>query len=145
MTFSVSAVKNENEFDELCPMAYDAWKEPYNPQLKHFQPTIENRDEAIAEMKSRYVGRMRERPDSKWWVKVVDLTTNTPVGLACWSVEEATDTNNTTVASWHPEGSVERRFAERFINGLHAFLNARLRGSYLGTDLTNFPDARVLT
>jgi hypothetical protein len=141
MPFTLSLVTNPSDFHTLCPMAHDAWQTPYNPQLKHFVRPLPTRAEAIEDMIARYQQRLAEHPHDRWWIKVVDSETGEPVGLAYWSLEKGRrvggdgqeEEEEKTTAFWYPEGSVERRFAERFIDGLHRFIAERVPRPHLGT------------
>ncbi|KAF2174581.1 hypothetical protein K469DRAFT_717608 [Zopfia rhizophila CBS 207.26] len=131
MPLVLSEVKDEKEFGPICRMAYYAWKEPYNPQLKHFRPNIHDPEEAIEDNRVRSIKGWKTHP-GRHQLKVVDTDSGEVVGAACWQVEEKPDpTPEHTVAEWHPEGSVEKEFAERFINGLWGFLAERVTRPHL--------------
>lgn len=68
-------------------------------------------------------------------IKATDDETQEIVGWATWEVndpaaKEAGDEK--VVASWYPEGSEEREFAEVFINGLWGFIGERVTRKHMG-------------
>jgi hypothetical protein len=135
MTLIASVVTSESEFDKICPMDYDGWLVPYNPQLKHFRAYTPNREAAIATQIAKSVKSFRAHdPESMWWVKVEDSDTGEVVGTSVWQVNRPDPSKEPepTQAYWHPEGSEEREFAERFINGLWGFLGSRVTRPHMG-------------
>ncbi|KAH7396246.1 hypothetical protein BKA66DRAFT_566745 [Pyrenochaeta sp. MPI-SDFR-AT-0127] len=124
-----SQVTDPLDFDEICPMDYDAWHTPYNPQLKHFRPVFETREESIEYTKAKNIKTLKAANPNCFMVKVTDDETNEIVGWAIWVVndpENDVEGEGKTVAHWHPEGSEEREFAELFIDGLWGFLAERV-------------------
>jgi hypothetical protein len=133
MTITVSIITNEADFGEISPMVWDAWQQPYNPQLKHFRPKVATRAEAIAYNTERSIQRLRAGDPKMFMLKAVDSDTNVTVGFAQWYVNDKPDPyGERTVATWHPEGSEEREFAERFINGLWGFIGKRVTRPHMG-------------
>lgn len=133
MPISVSVITNEDDFDEVSPMVLDAWQTPPNPQLKHFRPTFPTRAESVEYGKQRSLQRFREKDPKLFMLKAVDSDTNAIVGFAQWYVNDKLDPyGERTVATWHPEGSEEREFAERFINGLWGFIGKRVTAPHMG-------------
>jgi hypothetical protein len=133
MPMSISQVEHEKDYDKICPMDHDAWKTPYNPQLKHFRVNITDRDAAIAASKAKKIKAFRERNPKRFLLKVFDTDTDDIIGYAEWEVNDRPDPLGTkTVATWYPEGSDEREFAERFINGLWGFLGSRVTRPHMG-------------
>lgn len=133
MPLSISQVENEKDYDKICQMDHDAWKKPYNPQLKHFRVNIADRDAAIANTIAKKVKAFRERSSKKFMLKVVDTDTDDIIGYAEWEVNDRPNSlGEKTVATWYPEGSDEREFAERFINGLWGFLGSRVTRPHMG-------------
>jgi len=127
MPLVTSLVTEAADFDKICPMDYDAWQTPYNPQLKHFRPKSSTREEAIAMAKSKNITKLNEQDSTDFMIKVTDDETHEVIGFAKWVVNDAaTSSGEKTVAYWHPEGSEEREFAETFINGLWGFLEERV-------------------
>jgi hypothetical protein len=136
MPLVIRQVSSEKDFDKITPMDYDAWQIPYNPQLKHFRTQFATREEAIADKKRLFIESWKNKSPKKFYVMVVDTDTEEEnvVGCATWEVNDKPDPyGEKTVASWHPEGSVEREFAERFINGLWGFIGARVTRPHMGT------------
>lgn len=133
MAITVSIITDEADFDEISPMVLDAWAKPYNPQVKHFRPTAPTREAAVAYGKERQIKRLREQDPKMFLLKAVDDETNTIIGFAQWEANTNPDPNGErVVATWHPEGSDEREFAERFINGLWDFMTTRVPRPHMG-------------
>lgn len=66
-------------------------------------------------------------------LKAVDSESGAIVGFAQWYVNDKPDPyGERTVATWHPEGSDEKEFAERFINGMWGFIGERVKGAHMG-------------
>lgn len=136
MPLVISEVKGGKDFDKIVPMDYDAWRVPGNPQLKHFRPVFPTREEAIAWEINRKLTTLRDQDPKVFMLKVVDTETDDAVGFAMWYVNDKEDPyGEKTVAKWHPEGSEEREFAERFINGLWGFIGKRVTRPHMGTFL----------
>lgn len=72
-------------------------------------------------------------------VKVTDTETNQIIGWAKWAINdpEKVEGDGITHATWYPEGSLEREFAETFINGLWGFLGERVTRKHMGTLICN--------
>ena len=134
MPLQVSLITSPTDFDQICPMDYDAWRTPGNPQLKHFRPVLPTREEEIAYTKDRDTKRLREADPNSFMIKVWDDETNEIIGWAVWVINdpEAQVEDGKAVASWHPEGSEQKEFAEIFINGLWKFLGERVTRKHLG-------------
>ncbi|KAF2679431.1 hypothetical protein K458DRAFT_480342 [Lentithecium fluviatile CBS 122367] len=127
MPLAIALVTSESDFDQLCEMDYDAWQTPYNPQLKHFRASFPTRAEAIAWDKARKIRSLRKQNPKLFYVKCTDTDTDTIIGYANWMVNDSPEPyEEPTKAVWHPEGSDEREFAERFINGLWGFIGERV-------------------
>lgn len=125
MPLVTGLVTSERDLDQLCDLDYDGWQTPYNPQLKHFRPTLPTREENIAWNKKRKLLRLAD--PKLFTVKCTDTDTDTMLGYAVWQVNDDAEADGEPVkAIWHPEGSDEREFAERFINGLWGFLGERV-------------------
>ncbi|KAJ4358786.1 uncharacterized protein N0V89_003370 [Didymosphaeria variabile] len=132
MPITVSIIADKADLVEISPMVLDAWQQPYNPQLKHFRPTFPTHAEAIAYGTERSVKRLQENDPKLFMLKAVDSDSNEIVGFAQWYVNDKPDPyGERTVATWHPEGSDEREFAERFINGLWDFIGKRVTGPHM--------------
>lgn len=133
MPLKISIVTDENDFEQIAPMDYEAWKFPHNPQLRHFRPQFETREESIEYIKDRAITSLRKNDPKNFQLKVVDTDTGEVVGFAVWYVNDKPDPyGEKTIATWHPEGSEEREFAERFINGLWGFIGKRVTRPHMG-------------
>ncbi|KAH8731871.1 hypothetical protein GQ44DRAFT_698130 [Phaeosphaeriaceae sp. PMI808] len=133
MPLVLSQVTDPLDFHEIMPMDYDAWLSPYNPQLKHFRPQLPTREEAIAYAIDRNTQKLQKNNPNAWMIKVTDTETNEIIGFAMWVLNEMNEEEGAkTVATWHPEGTEEREFAECFINGLWGFLAERVTRKHMG-------------
>lgn len=112
---------------------YDAWRTPYNPQLKHFRPNYLSRDESIAYIINKNLKRLPADNPDRYMIKATDDETGEIIGFAVWQVNDpAEDTGEKTVAHWYEEGSEQREFAECFIDGLWGFLAERVTRRHMG-------------
>ena len=131
MPLTVDLVTSENDLDRICEVDYDGWHTPYNPQLKHFRPITTSREEYITwNRKRNWI-----HPDNPkhFLVKCTETDTDTIIGFAVWTVNDGAEENSApTKALWHVEGSDDREFAERFINGLWGFLGKRVTRPHMG-------------
>jgi hypothetical protein len=133
MPLIISEVDHEKDFDKICFMDHDAWKVPYNPQLKHFRVDIADRDAAIATSIAKKTKSFREHNPKRFMLKVVDTDTDDIIGYAEWELNDKPDPSaQKTIVTWYPEGSDEKEFAERFINGLWGFLGKRVTRPHMG-------------
>lgn len=133
MSITVSVVTDEGDFNEITPMAWDAWQSPYNPQLKHFRSVVDTRAEAVAFGNERALKAFRKKGPKMFMLKATDEDTNSIIGFAQWYVNDKPDPyGERIVATWHPEGSDEREFAERFINGLWKYIGDRVTRPHMG-------------
>ena len=133
MPLTASIITSAEDFVQIAPMDHDAWLTPYNPQLKHFRPIFPTREESIAFVIDRQTRRLNKHDPNHFMVKVTDTDTNEIIGYAGWAINDpATSTGEKTVATWHPEGSEEREFAECFIDGLWGFIAERVTGKHMG-------------
>jgi hypothetical protein len=138
MALIVSQVTDPSDFERIMPMDYDAWRTPYNPQLKHFRPDYLTRPEAIAYIIAKNTKRLQDNNPNYFMIKVTDTNTQEIVGFAIWKLNEMTvEADEQTVASYYPEGSEEKEFAECFVDGLWGFIAERITRRHMGT--TNTP------
>ena len=113
-------------------MDHDAWQTPYNPQRKHFRPLFPTREESIAYAQARDTKRFLERDSDVFMIKATDSQTQEIIGWATWVVHGAKEGEGKVEASYYPEGSEEREFAEIFLNGLRRFIADRVPRKHLG-------------
>lgn len=114
-------------------MDHDAWLTPYNPQLKHFRPNLSSRQESIDYVIARNTKKFNEQDPHSFMIKVTDDETGEIIGYAAWAVNDPENSGEEkTVATWHPEGSEEKEFAECFINGLWGFIAERVTRKHMG-------------
>jgi hypothetical protein len=133
MSLLVSLITDRSDFDEAMPMEYDAWRTPYNPQLKHFRPDMLNRADAIARAIAKNTDKLQERKPFEFMIKVTDTETNEIIGFAIWALNELKDEGDgKTEANWYQEGSEEKEFAELFIDGLWGFIGERVTRKHMG-------------
>jgi GNAT superfamily N-acetyltransferase len=133
MSLIISQVTDPLDFQMIMPMEYDAWRTPYNPQLKHFRPAMLNRADSIARTIAKNTKKLHELKPSEFMIKVTDTETNEIIGFAIWALNELNDKEDgKTEAIWYPEGSEEREFAELFIDGLWGFIGDRVTRKHMG-------------
>lgn len=133
MSLTISQVTDPSELDKIIPMDYDAWQVPYNPQLKHFRPAYLNRSDSIAYTTAKYSKKLQENDPNHFMIKVTDNETDEVIGFAIWQLNPMDGQGDgKTVASWYPEGSEEKEFAECFIDGLWSFLAQRVERKHMG-------------
>jgi hypothetical protein len=133
MPLIVSQITDPSDLIEVGPMDYDSWRVPYNPQLKHSRPDMLNRTDSIARSIARNTKQLQEHKPNEFMIKVTDTETNEIIGFANWEFNEMNDQGDgKTEASWYPEGSEEREFAELFIDGLEGFMSERVPRKRMG-------------
>ena len=133
MPLELALVTSVADFGLIVELDAISWT-PYNPQLKHFRPAIADPVLARSTQKAKYIRKWESRKEGKtFWVKVTDTDTNEILGFARWAINEMKGGEEKIQATWYPEGSVERKFAERFINGLWGFLEKRVTRPHMGT------------
>jgi hypothetical protein len=133
MPLLVSLITDPSDFEEAMSMEYDAWRTPYNPQLKHFRPDMLDRADSIARAIAKNMKKLQERKPFEFMIKVTDTETNEIIGFAIWALNELRDEGDgKTEATWYPEGSEERVFAELFIDGLWSFIGERVTRKHMG-------------
>jgi hypothetical protein len=134
MPLKVSQVADPSDFDVILPMEYDAWRKPYNPQLKHFRPDYLTRSESIAYTQARYIKKLEKNDPNQYIIKITDTDSGDIIGFAIWALNEMnTQGEDKTIASYYPEGSEEKEFAECFIDGLWGFIAERITRRHMGT------------
>jgi hypothetical protein len=133
MPLIVEQVTDPSDFDKIMPMDYDAWRSPYNPQLKHFRPDYLSRTESIAYITAKYTRNLQKHDPTHFMIKVIDTENNEIIGFAIWELNEMdAQGDEKTTASYYPEGSEEREFAECFIDGLWSFIAERVTRKHMG-------------
>jgi GNAT superfamily N-acetyltransferase len=133
MPLTVSQITDPSDFNELMSMEYDAWRVPYNPQLKHFRPDMLDRTDSIARAIAKNEKALQEHKSNEFMIKVTDTETNEIIGFAFWELNEMkVQGDGKMEASWYPEGSEEKEFAELFMDGLSGFMNERVTRKHMG-------------
>jgi hypothetical protein len=133
MPLKLSLVTSPSDIPRISEIDYDGWHTPYNPQLKHFRPILATRDDYIAWSVKR---QWLDPANPKYFlVKCTDTDKDVIVGYSKWEVNEGSDAKGeveTSKVTWHVEGSEEREFAQRFVDGLEGFVGERVRGPHMG-------------
>jgi hypothetical protein len=133
MPLTISLVTSEADIPRIAEIDYEGWHTPYNPQLKHFRPILPTRDDYIAwSLKREWLDPTNP---NVFLVKCVNTDQNLIIGYAKWEVNEGSDAKGgveTTKAEWHVEGSEDREFAQRFVDGLEGFIGERVRRPHIG-------------
>lgn len=92
MSFKLSEIVSDAEFDELARCEFDAYENPACNLKQLFFPIVGSlpsaREDAIKEAVERQTMWHRADPTSKW-IKVVDSESGKMAGAACWHVYEA--------------------------------------------------------
>lgn len=139
MPLTLSPVTEDDNIDKLCAMEYEGWQTPHNPQLRHFRPAHNTPEEWIAYSKEKKLKSLASKNPKVFSLKVTDTDNGDMVGFAAWGINDNPEAAERTEAVWHPEGSVEREFAERFINGLWEYLGKRVTRPHMGRWTCVFP------
>jgi hypothetical protein len=141
MVFIVERVRNAAEFDEIWPMHFQAFQNPYNSFSKFFNPVHTTIDAAIEISKARHVAMWKDDPASHW-IKVIDKETKQVIGAALWDLNQSGYTTGdgdrfkaSFKATQHVEGSEERLFAEKLIGGLRSTVMETIKGPHMGEHL----------
>ncbi|CAI6336896.1 unnamed protein product [Periconia digitata] len=119
------------DLPHLASLDYESWQTPPNPQLKHFRPPFPSRGAAETWYITSRTARVESPDPNTDFVKCYDEETGEIVGCAVWFVNHGLQEGKEkkkVEATWHAEGSEEREFAERFVNGLWGFIDERVPG-----------------
>lgn len=133
MPFTLEEVKDEKDFDEILPVLFAAFGEPYNSLRKWFIPVHTTVEAAIEDSKMRNIKSWKQH-DGIHWVKAVDTESGKIVGAAEWEIrQEVSDEPLKPInASWHIEGSEEKVFAEKLLIQLKGFMKERMTRPHIG-------------
>lgn len=136
MPLVLEEVKDERDFDEIIPMLYAAFGEPYNSLRRWFIPVHTTVEAAIEASKERTVKSWKQHQGIHW-IKVTDTDSGKIIGAGEWEIREKIDTPNEPQqpinAYWHIEGSDEKAFAGKLLTSLKGFMNERMSRPHLGT------------
>jgi hypothetical protein len=134
MSLKLQVVASEDEFDDIWPMHFQAFHNPYNTFSKFFNPIHTTLDAAIEASKARHI-KMWKGSANCYWIKVTEANTSEVLGAACW-IHDNDPPQNPHVqpvnATWHIDGSDEKAFAEKLIGGLKSFLAERMTRPHFG-------------
>ncbi|KAI0173440.1 hypothetical protein GGR52DRAFT_543098 [Hypoxylon sp. FL1284] len=129
MPFIIQEVKDEKDFDEILPMLYATFGEPYNSLRRWFIPVHTTVEAAIEDSKTRNIKSWKQH-DGIHWIKAVDTESGQVVGAAEWEIRKDTSPSDKPLkpitASWHIEGSEEKDFAGKPITHLKGFMKERM-------------------
>lgn len=135
MPLLLQEVTDERDFDEILPMLFAAFGEPYNSLRRWFFPIHTTTEAAVEASKQRHIQAWREHPDLHW-VKVTDTDSGKIIGAAEWEIRPEVDPDGRPQvpinAYWHTEGSVEKEFAEKLLTSLKSFMKERMTRPHLG-------------
>lgn len=136
MNIQISEVTLEADFDEIWPVHFEAFRNPYNAFSKFFNPIHTTLDAAIEVSKVRHIKMWREN-SSCHWIKATEIQSGKILGTACWEFNlegnAPSEEKKPFNAHWHIEGSDEKLFAEKLIGGLKGFIAQRITCPHLGT------------
>ncbi|OTB06975.1 hypothetical protein M426DRAFT_318340 [Hypoxylon sp. CI-4A] len=129
MPLVIEVVKDEKEFDDILPVLYAAFGEPYNSLRRWFIPVHTTVEAAINDSRERNIKSWKQHSGIHW-VKAVDTDSGVVVGAAEWEIREKVDAPGSPQkppnAYWHTEGSEEKAFAERLLTQLKGFMKERM-------------------
>lgn len=136
MPLSLEEVNDERDFDEITPMLYAAFGEPYNSLRRWFIPVRTTVENAIEASKGRQIKSWTQHPGIHW-LKVTDSDTGKIIGAAEWEIRDKIDSPSEVQqpinAYWHIEGSEEKEFAGRLLTSLKGFMKERMTRPHVGT------------
>ncbi|KAI2622458.1 hypothetical protein GGR54DRAFT_64694 [Hypoxylon sp. NC1633] len=144
MPFILEEVKDEKDFDEILPVLFAAFEEPYNSLRRWFIPVHTTVEAAIEGSKERNVKSWKQHAGIHW-VKVIDTESGKVVGAAEWEIrqEVSNEPLKPINAYWHIDGSEEKVFAERLLMHLKGFMKERMTRPHIELEqLVVHPDYR---
>ncbi|KAI0896465.1 hypothetical protein F4806DRAFT_464652 [Annulohypoxylon nitens] len=146
MTLRLEEVKDEKDFDEILPVLYAAFGEPYNSLRKWFIPVHTTVEAAVEGSKERNV-RSWKQSEGIHWLKVTDTDSGKIIGAAEWEIREQVsppdEPQGPINAYWHTEGSEEKAFAEKLFVNLKGFMKKRMGRPHIELEqLVVHPDHR---
>ncbi|KAI0015811.1 acyl-CoA N-acyltransferase [Xylariomycetidae sp. FL0641] len=134
MPLRLEEVKDEQDFDQILPVLFAAFGEPYNTLRRWFIPVHTTEDAAIEAAKGRMVKNWKTHENAHW-VKVTDSDTGDIIGAAEWEIRKSPDgpeeAQQSINAYWHTDGSEEKAFAEKLIGQLKTFMKKRMTAPHL--------------
>ncbi|MCJ1465021.1 hypothetical protein MMC07_003636 [Pseudocyphellaria aurata] len=118
MPLKVQEIASDAEFDEMIPLQWVSYEQPFNPFLIMYCPVRGTgptaRADSIQESKERQLQWHRADPSSHW-LKVVDTDTGAAIGGAQWNIYEsdpfAKPPEHPFTAYWWEEGE-KRQFID---------------------------------
>ncbi|XXH02252.1 hypothetical protein Hte_008621 [Hypoxylon texense] len=129
MPFILQEVKDEKDFDEILPVLYAAFGEPYNSLRRWFIPVHTTVEAAIENSKMRSIKSWKQHAGIHW-IKAIDTDSSKVVGAAEWEIRQDVSPSDEPLkpfnASWHIEGSEEKAFAEKLLMNLKGFMKERM-------------------
>jgi hypothetical protein len=135
MPLTLEVVTKESDFDEILPVLYAAFGDPFNSLRRWFIPVHTTVEEAIEGSKQRNIKSWKEH-DSITWLKVVDIETGKIIGAAEWEVRKQVgptpQPQAPITAYWHREGSEEKNFAGKLVTELKGFMKERMTRPHIG-------------
>ncbi|KAI1415340.1 hypothetical protein F5Y13DRAFT_8128 [Hypoxylon sp. FL1857] len=147
MPLLLQVVEDERDFDEILPVLYAAFGEPYNSLRRWFIPVHTTVEAAIEDAKGRMVKGWKQH-EGIHWVKVTDTDSGAIVGAAEWEIRSTVSPANEPQAPinayWHIEGSEEKAFAEKLFVNLKGFMKERMARPHIELEqLVVHPDHRM--
>ncbi|KAI1371396.1 hypothetical protein F4677DRAFT_450513 [Hypoxylon crocopeplum] len=134
MPLLLEEVKDEKDFNEVLPVLYAAFGEPYNSLRKWFIPVHTTVEAAIEDAKGRNIKNWKQH-DGIHWLKVTDTDSGKVIGAAEWEIREKVSPSDEPQkpinAYWHTEGSEEKAFAEKLLVQLKGFMKERMARPHL--------------
>ena len=133
MSLKLEQVTCDEDFDEIWPVLFEAYADPFNPVSELMNPDQGSREKTIRVSKERHLQAWHNNP-STHWLKITDENTSGLVAAACWQVHKTTPKpmKQPFDAKWHPEGSEERQFVSKWLGGVRETVARRMGGPHLG-------------
>ncbi|CAJ2509239.1 Uu.00g142650.m01.CDS01 [Anthostomella pinea] len=146
MPLKLEEVRDEQDFDQISPMLYAAFGQPYNSLRRWFMPVHTTVEAAIEASKQRAIKNWKAH-ENLHWVKVTDPESGQIIGAAEWEIREQVDNTNEPQqpinARWHIEGSEEKEFTGKLLTSLKGFMKERMTRPHLELEqLVVHPDHR---
>lgn len=83
----IEEVKDEKDFDEIMPVLFAAFGEPYNSLRRWFIPVQTTEDAAIEAAKDRTLKHWKHQAGAHW-TKVIDSESGKIIGAAEWEIRD---------------------------------------------------------
>ncbi|KAI5923503.1 hypothetical protein F4810DRAFT_209018 [Camillea tinctor] len=146
MPLVLEEVKDEQDFDQILPVLWEAFGEPFNSLRRWFIPIHTTPDAAVEAAKARMVKNWKSH-DNLHWVKVTDSESGKIIGAAEWEIRETIDdlgkAQQPINAYWQSDFTEEKQFCEKLLTSLKEFMKVRMTRPHIELEqLVVHPDHR---